>query len=129
MQTLKADALAKNNGASCLVPALALKLCTEIQPGKGCQCQTVPEKRSYFQPGAVPWAGSPQPCASAGEGATAGQGQVALAGVAQQQLFGCPWRGWVSGRTLPMECGGTGSLLPHCNVLVSPTSPCSAGAT
>lgn len=46
----------------CLVPALALKLCTEIQPGKGCQCQTVPEKRSYFQPGAVPWAGSPQPC-------------------------------------------------------------------
>lgn len=82
MQTLKAGALAKNNGASCLVPALALKLCTEIQPGKGCQCQTVPEKRSYFQPGAVPWAGSPQPCASAGEGATGGQGRVALAGVA-----------------------------------------------
>lgn len=125
MQTLKAGTLAKNNGASCLVPALALKLCSEIQPGKGCQCQTVPEKRSYFQPGAAPWAGSPQPCASAGEAATGGQGQVAVAGVASST----PWHGWVPGRTLPVECGGTGSLLPRCSVLGSPRSPCSAGAS
>lgn len=102
MQTLKADALAKNNGASCLVPVLALKLCTEIQPGKGCQCQTVPEKRSYFQPGAVPWAGSPQPCASAGREPQQGRDEwlwqgwpsitsLGALGVGGCQAGHCPW--------------------------------------
>lgn len=135
MQTLKAGTLAKNNGASCLVPALALKLCTQSQPGKCSRCQTAPEKQSYFQPGPVPWVGSPQPrawpCQRRG-----GRGRRAVArGLSrggQQHLSGacgCPWHGWVSGRTLPKECRGTRSLLPHCNVLVSPTSPCSAKGT
>jgi len=132
VRTLEAGTLAKNTGASCLVPALALQLCTESQPGNCSQCQTAPEKQSYFQPGPVPWAGSEQPPAqpcqhrggSGGRTGTSGPGRGG-----QQHLFSvcrCPWHGWVSGSPLPKECGGTGYLPPHCNALVSPASPHSA---
>lgn len=129
MRTLNAGTLAKHNGASCLVPALAWKLCAEIQPGKCSRCQTAPEKQGYFQPGAVPCAGSPQPCTGScqcrgGSSSKAGTSGPGRGG--HQHLLGacgCPWHGWVSGRTLLKECGGTGSLPPHCNTLVSSTEP------
>lgn len=55
MQTPDTGTVDRNSGASCHVPALALKPCAESQPGKHSLCQTALEKLSYF----IAWTGSP----------------------------------------------------------------------
>lgn len=84
MRTLKAGTLAKNNRASCLVPALALKLCTESQPGKCSRCQTAPEKQFFST-----WMSSLGWLPAAPRPALPAQGREQREGRGKW-----PWQGW-----------------------------------
>lgn len=103
MQTPDTSTVARNLGASCHAPALALKPCADSQPGKNSLCQTALEKLGYF----ISWTGSPGwlPQLVPGRASTGGQ-EPAGPVRGQEHLGGARGSSWCQAK----RCGETRKL-------------------